>query len=436
MARAVAPQALRLEAVTDMADATFPRAEEPQVLSVTALTARIRDTLESSLQDVYVVGEVSRCTRAASGHIYLTLKDEGAVLRAVIWRGVASSLRFKPEEGVEIIARGSVDVYPPRGSYQLIIRWLEPRGLGALQLAFEKLKARLEKEGLFAPELKKPLPPWPRRIGIVTSPTGAAVRDIINVIARRYPVVDLYLMPCRVQGAEAAAEIAAAIDRLNQRMAGLDLIIVGRGGGSLEDLWAFNEEVVARAIHRSAIPIVSAVGHEIDFSISDFVADVRAATPTEAGEIVVPDRAEVLESVRGLARRMALGLRRALARDRQRVEALGARYVFRRPEAMLRERAQRADDLFERMRTALSHRLALLRETMEGASRRLEALSPLKVLERGYSLTLDAGGRALRGVEGLSAGDTVRTRLWRGEIVSHVSAAHQVPVAGGEEGGD
>ncbi|MHC5034290.1 MAG: exodeoxyribonuclease VII large subunit [Planctomycetota bacterium] len=400
---------------------TFRQSEhDKRALTVSELTALIKESLETSFANVYVIGEISRCTRASSGHVYLTLKDENAVLQAVIWRGVASALRFELKEGLEVVAHGNIDVYAPRGSYQLIVSWMEPKGLGALQLAFRQLVEKLEKEGLFREELKKPLPPFPRRIGVVTSPTGAAIRDIINVISRRFPAVELYLLPSRVQGAEAAREIAAAIDALNAKRPDLDLMIVGRGGGSLEDLWPFNEEVVARAIHRSAIPVVSAVGHEIDFSVSDFVADVRAATPTEAGEIVVPDRHELLERTQERRRRMALTLGAMVEGGRQRLDALTSRYAFRHPDAALREKAQRADEVLERLKTLFAHRLGLLREAISGVGRRLEALSPLGVLERGYSLTFGPDGRLVRAVAALSPGDTISTRLHHGEVLSEV----------------
>ncbi len=398
-------------------------------LTITEITSRIKETLESGFPDVYVVGEISRCTRASSGHMYLTLKDENAVLRAVIWRGVASSLRFEPREGVEVVAHGSIDVYPPRGSYQLIVSWLEPRGVGPLQLAFRQLREKLEKEGLFRPETKKSLPSFPTRIGVVTSPTGAAVRDVVNVIGRRFPPAEIYLYPSRVQGAKAAAEIAAALERLNRERPELDLLIVGRGGGSLEDLWAFNEEEVARAIYRSEIPVVSAVGHEIDFTISDFVADVRAATPTEAGEIVVPDRAELLVGLRRQRRRMAAALRNAVGSARERVASLASRPVLRRPRALLREKAQRADDLLESLNTALHHRLDMLREQVGGARRRLAALSPRRVLERGYSITLSADGVLLRNVKEVRQDDTIKTRLHEGVVLSRVLKTEE---AGGD----
>jgi exodeoxyribonuclease VII large subunit len=409
-------------------------APEQAAWTVSELTARIKQSLETDFGDVYVAGEVSRCTRAASGHVYMTLKDEGAVLSAIIWRDVASRMRFEVEEGLDVIARGSIDVYAPRGSYQLIISEIQPRGLGPLQLAFRQLVEKLEKEGLFDPAHKRPLPLFPQNIGIVTSPTGAAIRDMTNVIFRRWPLAQLYLMPCRVQGEGAADEIAAAIYVLNKKRPQLDLLIVGRGGGSLEDLWAFNEEVVARAIYASRIPVVSAVGHEIDVSISDLVADLRAATPTEAGEKVVPDRAEVMRSLDHLKRRAAASLAAVVQDVRGRLDALAGRHVMRHPEAMLRERAQRTDDVFQRLRSSMQHLLALLGEKVRALEGTLEALSPLKVLDRGYSITFAPDGAVLRSVEGLTKGDAIRTRVLRGEIESAVQKTTPMEAPTEEEG--
>jgi len=417
-----------------MSDPLVPAGQETRILSVSELTALIKEALETGFADVYVVGELSRVSRAASGHMYLTLKDERAVMRAVIWKNVAASLRFEPKEGLEVIARGSIDVYPPRGSYQLIVSWMEPRGLGALQLAFRQLTEKLRNEGLFRPELKKPLPPFPRRVGIVTSPTGAAIRDIINVIKRRFAAVELYLLPVRVQGREAAPEIAAAIELLNARMPELDVIIVGRGGGSLEDLWPFNEEIVARAIYHSAIPIVSAVGHEIDFSISDFAADVRAATPTEAAEIVVPNGTELLRRIEQLRRRLASALAGTVERARQRLTSSASRRAFRHPETLLRERAQRLDEALERLKSAVAHRLRLTRERAQALAGRLDALNPLRVLERGYSVTLGPDGSVLRSVARLSRGDRIVTRLHRGQIHSDVVQLQAPSEQGADDG--
>ena len=393
---------------------------EQAVWTVTELTARIQRALEGDFGDVCVGGEISRLTRAASGHVYVTMKDEGAVLNDIIWRHVASRIRFELEEGLDVVARGSIDVYPPRGSYQLIISELQPRGLGPLQLAFQQLVEKLRKEGLFDPAHKKSLPPFPQNIGIVTSPTGAAIRDMVKVIFRRWPLSRLSLMPCRVQGEGAAEEIAAAVHVLNKKRPALDLIIVGRGGGSLEDLWAFNEEVVARAIFASRIPVVSAVGHEIDISISDLVADLRAATPTEAGEKAVPDAAELTRTLEHLKARAAASLETAVQNARGRLDALGRRHVMLHPQTVLTDRAQRTDDSFQRLRSAVAHLLELLRERVRAFGGTLEALGPLKVLARGYSVTFGPDGTVLSSVEGLVPGDEVRTRMLQGEIRSAV----------------
>lgn len=401
-------------------------AAERQALTVSELTARVKSTIEANFSDVSVVGEISRFTVASSGHVYLTLKDENAVLKGIIWSSRARSLRFELEEGLEVVARGNLDVYPPRGSYQLIIREIEPRGVGALQLAFRRLVERLREEGLFRPEHKKPLPEFPARIGVITSPTGAAVRDIVRVISRRWPPAEIYLLPRRVQGEGAAEEIAAAIRLLNLRRQDLDLMIVGRGGGSLEDLWAFNEEVVARAIFDSEIPVVSAVGHEVDVSVSDFVADLRVATPSAAGEHVVPEMRDVLSGVEHLKSRLAGALRTTARHARQRLESLRRSHVLRHPEVLLQERAQRADELWEAMRSGFAHRLELMRERTEAVAGRLEALSPLKVMHRGYSIAFDAEGNLLRSVEQVGAGDRLTTRLEDGRVESTVQRVETI----------
>jgi len=392
--------------------------------TVSELTQRIKHTLESRFPDVWVTGEISQWTRAASGHIYLTLKDEHAVLKGILWRPVASAVRFQLEEGLQVLVRGSVEVYAPRGTYQLIIQYVQPRGIGALQLAFRQLVAKLEKEGLFAPEHKKPLPRFPKEIGIITSAEGAAVRDMIRVMTRRWPLAHLHVLPRRVQGAGAAEELAAGVLLLNRAMPQLDLIVVGRGGGSMEDLWAFNEEVLARAIFASEIPVVSAVGHEVDITVADLVADLRAATPTEAGEKAVPDRVEVERTLHHLQKRLGMALETRMRRSRQRLDSLSRSPALRRPGAMLRERAQRADEVFERMRSLIHHRLELVGEKLNSLRGALDALSPLRVLERGYSITFGPTGELLRCTDGLCAGETIRTRLLAGEIVSSITELH------------
>src|SRR5688572_3892156 len=271
-----------------------PPQPSPKILSVSQLSLLIEGALESVFQSLWVSGEISEVTRPKSGHVYFTLRDETAQIRAVIWRTTASRLRFQLEEGQQVVCRGDIDVYPPRGTYQLVVQQVEPRGLGALQLALKQLQRRLEAEGLFDPTRKRPLPPFPRRVGFVTSPTGAAIRDFLQVAARRFHGVQILVIPARVQGEGAAAEIARAIAEANRLRPPLDVLVVGRGGGSPEDLWCFNDEQVVRAIFASQVPVVSAVGHEIDVTLSDLVADVRALTPSEAAERVIPSADELL----------------------------------------------------------------------------------------------------------------------------------------------
>ncbi len=439
--------------------------DEP-ILSVSALTQQIRGVLDASFGNVWVQGEISQPRRPASGHVYLTLKDRDAVLPAVIWRSAVARMRFRPEEGQEVIARGGIDVYPPHGRYQLVIRDLRPVGEGALRVAFEQLRKKLENEGLFDLEHKRPLPVMPRRIVLVTSRTGAAVRDMVTVIQRRFPAVTILLVPVRVQGDGAAHEIADAL-AFADTQARADVIVVGRGGGSLEDLWAFNEEVVARAIHACRTPVVSAVGHETDTTIADLVADVRAATPSQAGEFVVPMRADLLARIEKEQRRLLHRMRVRLERAWQRLEALGDRPVLRTPASLfdgprttlthlgrrlearspartLQRRADAVSALGPRLLPPLTRRIARARERVDGAGTsllrgaqrswerregrvdalrlRLRALSPLAVLGRGYSLTRRSDdGRVVRGAGDVAAGDALRTRLADGaEVESHV----------------
>lgn len=316
---------------------------------------------------LHVVGEVSDVSRPRSGHLYFTLQDAASELRCVMWRSQAAGLRFRLDVGLEVVASGSLEVYVPRGTYQLVVRRVEPRGTGALELALRQLREKLEREGLFDPRRKRPLPPFPQRIAVITSPDGAAIRDILHTLERRYPLVEVLLLPVRVQGEGAAGEIATAIRRMNQHAAalgGIDVAIVGRGGGPPEDLWAFNEEIVARAIFDSRIPIVSAVGHEIDVSISDLVADVRAATPTAAAELVAPDRAQLVQRVA----REALRARRAVVQriqiEHHRFQRLLAHESLARPLARLRHLAQRIDEIEARLRLLLPHRLRAARERL------------------------------------------------------------------------
>jgi len=399
-------------------------AEDPTheaVWSVAELTAELKDLLESSFPAVWVSGEISNFSRPSSGHCYFTLKDDQAQIRAVMWRGTATKLRFDVHDGLEVVCFGAVDVYAPRGSYQLVVSKLEPKGIGALELALRKLKEKLAKEGLFDHERKRALPKFPRRIAFVTSPTGAAVRDFLEVLRRRWSGADVIVVPTRVQGDGAAKEIAAAIAKVNQLDLGVDVMVVGRGGGSLEDLWCFNEEAVVRAVAGSRIPVISAVGHEIDVTLCDLAADVRALTPSEAAELVLPAQAEIQAAVDERRRRLVAALRNKAISARQRLTQLGERRVFRAPTEWIRDRAQRLDDISLRTARAMKHRLQLQRGKLDTWAGKLESLSPLGVLARGYSVTQRADdGTLVREAEQVKPGDLIRTRLEKGEVVSRV----------------
>ncbi len=391
------------------------------MLSVAAITRRIRTLLEGSFPRVAVEGEIGQVTRARSGHLYLTLKDETAVLDVVCWRSTASRLAVSPTEGMRVVARGEVTVYEPRGRYQLVATSLRPAGEGALRARFEALVARLRGEGLFDPEQKKPLPALPGTVGIVTSPTGAAVRDIIRILRRRFPPVRIVLSPTVVQGSGAAEAVAAAMARLD-RWGGAAVMIVGRGGGSLEDLWAFNEEAVARAIFAARTPVVSAVGHEVDVTVADLVADLRAATPSEAAEAVVPDRSAIASGLAGLGRRLAHALRGRVREGRSRLRALARTAVLRRPETLLRTREQRLDEVSAALAGGWRETLRSKRTRLDLAATRLAGLSPTAVLARGYSITLDAEtGALVRDAADAAAGMALETRLARGRLRSTVS---------------
>ena len=391
-----------------------------RIHTVSELTRRVRNVLEENVGRVWVVGEISNFRRPASGHCYFSLKDDAAQINVVMWRTLADLLQFEPQDGLEVVLQGELTVYEPRGQYQLVARRIEPRGVGALQLAFLQLKEKLAKEGLFDPARKKPLPFLPQRIALVTSGTGAAVRDMINVITRRFPPANLLVCPVHVQGEGAAGEIARMIARVNELPA-VDVMIVGRGGGSIEDLWAFNEEAVARAIAASRIPVISAVGHETDFTIADFVADVRALTPTDAGTHVVPDLRQLEEALSAAGERLARALQRRLATGRERLEGLTRAYVLRRPLERIRIREQRLDDLAQQLFRSVQHRLENSRQRISNAAARLESLSPLNVLGRGYSLTFSDDGMLITDAGTLKPGDTVHTRLRQGSFSATVT---------------
>jgi exodeoxyribonuclease VII large subunit len=396
-----------------------------KLLGISELTAQIQQLLEDAFPLVWVAGEVSNYKKHSSGHVYLTLKDSQAQIRAVIWRSVASGLRFELNDGLEVMVRGRIGVYAVRGDYQLYVEAIHPKGVGALELALQQLKEKLLQRGYFDPARKKPLPRFPQRVALVTSPTGAALRDLLQIISRRWPPAELWICPVRVQGEGAAAEIAAALRRLN-RFCTVDVIVVGRGGGSLEDLWAFNEETVATAIFESRIPIISAVGHEIDFTIADLVADMRAATPSEAAEMVVPDREEFSHSLTALGTRLRLRVQERLSWARRRLEDLRQRRAFRQPLQQVRTLEQFLDERHERLQRAIQGRMDRCREHVRFTAARLETLSPLNVLGRGYSLTRkEKGANLIRSAEEVGAGERIVTRLARGQVVSRVEEIQQ-----------
>jgi len=395
-----------------------PEASREAPLGVSELVRRVRTLLESAVGTVWVEGEISNCRIHGSGHVYLSLKDEKAGIRAVMFRGAARRLRFRPEDGQQVIVRGLLSFYEARGDCQLVLDHMEPAGIGALQLAFLQLRERLEKEGLFAPERKRPIPALPRRIGVVTSATGAAIRDFLNVARRRFSNMDILVAPAAVQGAAAPGEIVEAIDRLN-RSGRVDVIVVTRGGGSIEDLWAFNTEEVARAIAASAVPVISAVGHEVDFTIADFAADLRAPTPSAAAEMLVASKDAQVYQIRSLGLRLETAVRNRISELRTRVKA--ELRVLGDPARMLRDFAQRVDDLSTRIDLAVEGLLKQRRSEFETAAARLNALNPLAILARGYSVTLTwPGGRTLKDAGGVDVGERIETRLKRGVLISEV----------------
>lgn len=405
-----------------------PEERRPRPLTISQLTALLKGVVEESFPTLWVEGEISNLTRPRSGHLYMTLKDAGAQIRAVIWSGTASRLPFKLEEGQAVIAQGGVEVYPPHGSYQLIIRRIEPQGIGALQLAFEQLKRKLAAEGLFDADRKLQVPRYPKRIGIVTSPSGAAIRDFLQIALRRWPQLDALVIPAKVQGAGAAQSIAAALAAAQAVRPALDVIVVTRGGGSLEDLWCFNEEPVVRAIAACKIPVVSAVGHEIDVTLADFAADVRAATPSEAAERVVPERVMVLQSLKQLRTRLDKPISQRLAFHREQLRQLAGRPCLAKPLQPIHDRSRRLDELDYRGRLAIRNLLDQHIGKLQRQAAALSALSPLAVLARGYSVTQTfPDGAVVRRGEDVAVGDRIRTRLGSGSLISTVEEVRPDP---------
>ena len=380
-----------------------------------------RDRLLSGL---LVRGELSNYKRYPSGHHYFTLKDGEGALRCVMFRSDAASLRFQPQNGMQVIAAGRVTVFPRDGQYQLYCVRLTPEGAGDLAVAFEQLKARLLQEGIFDPAHKKPIPRMPGRIALVTSPAGAAVRDMLRILGARWPMAQVYVLPVRVQGEGAAEEIAAAIGWANLHQAA-DLIITGRGGGSMEDLWAFNEEVVARAIYRSDIPVISAVGHEPDVTIADFAADLRAATPSNAAELAVPDQNEVYASLLGAGQRLEQAVRQRLLRERQGLERLAQSRVITEPQAYFQDKRLLLDYQSRRLSHGLSASVSAQRERFARLAAALDAMSPLKVLGRGYSIAQKEDGRVIASVQNAQPGEQFSLRLSDGSLACRVEGTEE-----------
>lgn len=438
-----------------------PKKNKPTVLSVSALNRQIKANIESEFPMVFLQGEVSNFTSHSSGHFYFSLKDSKSQISAVMFRGQNSGLRFKPEMGMEVIVRARVSVYEPRGNYQVICETMEPVGAGALQKEFEQLKIKLQKEGLFDKAHKKPLPGYPKKIALVTSPTGAAVRDMLNVLSRRYKALDIYVVPCQVQGGTASREIIKAIQLVNS-FSDFDVMIVGRGGGSMEDLWSFNDEALARCIFASNIPIVSAVGHEIDFTIADFVADLRAPTPSAAAELIVKDAKGLQQSLNKLLARLKQSQKMILNQYKHRLQSLGR--VLVDPQKELQQKMQRLDEIHLRLSRAIDQYLfnkgqsiQLLRKSiispkqlleskaqyLKGQKklldqcilqyisrskyhlvelgRLLDSVSPLAVLERGYSI-VKKQGNVLKSVDSLKKGDKIEVTLFKGNIHAKVES--------------
>ena len=390
---------------------------QPSTWSVTDITHFMRDLLESeeNLQDLWVEGEVSNLSRPASGHLYFTLKDRSAALRCVMWRNQVARLISLPRDGDAIEVHGSISIYESSGNYQLYGDMIRPAGEGALYQEFLRLKAKLEEQGLFAPERKRAIPPWPQTIGIVTSPTGAALRDMHDTLQRRYPLVRVVLAPTQVQGDQAPKGIIDAIQALNDLIQP-DLILVARGGGSIEDLMAFNDEKVARAIADSPAPVITGIGHETDFTIADFAADLRAPTPTAAAELATPDRSDLRSSLRDLHRELSSAITNSLSELRRRLDALHNRLLFRTPISQIHRDQQRLDDINHRAGRALAHRVDLSRTHLYGLELRLHSLNPHAILQRGYSIVTRPDGGLVSSIGQVQSGDDLQVQVSDGEF--------------------
>jgi exodeoxyribonuclease VII large subunit len=391
-----------------------------EIFTVSSLTREIKELLEISFPKIWVEGEISNLKLHSSGHLYFTLKDEAAQISCAMWRFQANRLLFRPQDGMQILLEGELQVYEKGGRYQLIVTQMQPAGVGALQLAFEQLKKKLHSEGLFDEQYKKPIPTYPEKIGVITSPTGAAILDIISVARRRYPGIHIIVNPVRVMGDGAAEEIAQAIRDFN-KFAKIDVLIIGRGGGSLEDLWAFNDEVVARAIFESKLPVVSAVGHEIDYSIADFVADYRAPTPSAAAELVVKDRKEMQGIVGYYCEKIADTFSNTVNLKKERLNSIRQSYAFRKPADYVYQKFLRLDEIQRSITIAMQHNLKLKNQILDSLVQKLYVLNPNSILNRGYSICFKAG-KVVKDVAKLKIKDIVQIQLAKGKFSSQVKA--------------
>lgn len=397
------------------------------VLSVSQLNRYIKMNFDAdeNLANIFISGEISNFTNHyRTGHLYFTLKDDSAAVRAVMFNSSAKSLKFMPEDGMKVIARGRVSVYEASGQYQLYVDDMQPDGVGALNLAYEQLKEKLQKEGLFSELHKKPLPPYPEKVGVITSPTGAAVRDIINVLGRRFPYAEIVFCPVLVQGEGAHLQLTDAVNLFNSERAA-DVIIIGRGGGSIEDLWEFNDEGLARAVYNSDIPVISAVGHETDFTICDFVADMRAPTPSAAAELAVPDANELQYALSALKNRMFLNVSSGIADRRSRLEYLTSKGALKSPDEMLSNRSQRLDTAFSKMLSSYENRIGGKKVEFISAATALSKLDPMSVLMRGFAFVSDKNGKNVYSSQALAKGDKINVRFHDGSAVCEVKEITQ-----------
>ncbi len=403
---------------------TKPESNADKIFTVSELNRQIRELLETGFSSLWIEGEISNFKHHSSGHMYFSLKDERSQMGAVFFSRYHARLKFQLKDGLKVLIRGRVSVYEPRGQYQIYVEEVLPKGIGDLQLAFNQMRERLEREGLFDPAHKKPIPKFPKRVGVVTSPTGAAIQDILNVVKRRFYGTHLILVPVLVQGEGAAKQIARAIEMLND-FGQVDVMIVGRGGGSLEDLWAFNEEVVARAVFASRIPVISAVGHEIDWTICDLVSDLRAPTPSAAAELVVQNREEIERTIEDAIERLKRNLQNRIAFSREDWTRLISSYAFRQPRSLVQNAAQRLDELLRPFQSDAQNLLRQKFSELETQMAKLEALSPLAILRRGYSLTSTSDGRLIKEKSQIKIGARIRTRITHAIIDSEIRSIEE-----------